>query len=256
MSDSHDHRSRNVHRPGWRGSLDLLATILMIAASGVLIWRLIPASSARSAAAPPAGESVQPVLPTQPVALDVRRVHGSASARAVLIEYSDFQCPFCARFARETWPTLWDRYVSSGKLQVIFRHLPLGAIHPKAFRAAEGAECAGVEGKFWQMHDLLFAEPSRLDTSDVLRNARSLNLNESRFAKCLQGEMKGRVDEDVLSAGTLEVSGTPTFFLGKRLHDGTVLLTRRMKGAKSAKEFAVAIDEILSDIGRDKEGPR
>lgn len=250
MPNSEAQTSRGVDRLGWRSGLDILATILMIAASGVLIWKVTQGSS--SLPEPPGQDLASMQLPSQPIVVDATRVQGSTGAKVILIEYSDFQCPFCARFARDTWPTIRERYVSTGKLQVTFRHLPISAIHPSAFRAAEAVECAGAEGKFWQMHDLLFRTPARLETSDLLQNARSLTLDGARFEKCLQGEMTSRVNEDIRSTALLGVTGTPTFFLGVVLDDGTALLKRRLKGARTLEEFTAAIDEVLGGAMNDR----
>jgi protein-disulfide isomerase len=240
-------RTGNVAR--WRTGLDLLATVLMIGASSLLVWRFTRDPVRRGPATSIPQSQIQTALPNDPISLDPIRIRGNPNAPAVLIEYSDFQCRFCAAFARDTWPTLRDRYFLTGKLQVVFRHLPQEAIHPQAFIAAEALECAGAQ-KFWQMHDALFARPQELAEPDLLRQARTLDFDETRFAACLHGEMKARVSEDIQSGRELAVAGTPTFFLGGLVRDGKVRLTHRIGGARPAQEFMSAIDEITETMSR------
>jgi protein-disulfide isomerase len=97
-------------------------------------------------------------LPSEYIAMEGAHTKGSASAPAVLLVFSDFQCPFCGRFARETLSAIEREYVARGELLMAFRHLPL-PIHPQAIAAAQSAECAGSQGKFWEMHDELFRRP-------------------------------------------------------------------------------------------------
>src|SRR6185436_20936742 len=78
---------------------------------------------------------------------------GRASAPLVMLEFSDFECPFCGRYSRETYPQVQREYVDTGKVRYVFRHTPIERIHPQAMKAAEAAECAGTQGKFWEMHD-------------------------------------------------------------------------------------------------------
>lgn len=144
----------------WRAMLDVLATIAMIATAGVVIWSVLtrPATSA------PVRPSIPP--PTAPLSLDNLPMLGSPEASVVMLIFSDFECPYCGTFAADTMPTLKHDYVDTGKVRVAFRHLPL-PIHSRAQRAAESAECAQRQGRFWAMHDLQFQVPMRLDERDI-----------------------------------------------------------------------------------------
>jgi Thioredoxin len=131
MTDQH-----SALRSSSRGYLDLSATVLMIAAS-ISVLLLTAWTWLNSPVTATAEENREPPLPPNPVSIAGASLTGSGAAQAVLIQFFDFQCPFCAKFARETWPTLRKTYVDSGKVQLAIRHLPLEAIHPLAFRAAE-----------------------------------------------------------------------------------------------------------------------
>jgi len=170
---------------------------------------------------------------------------GAATAQVGVLVYSDFECPYCARFARDTMPTLVRDYVDRGRVALAFKHLPLEAIHPRARKAAEAAECAGEQGRFWQMHDLLFALPRALQPSDLNSKAARLGIDRLSFSRCLDGEMAVRVDNDLEEARELMVSGTPTFFFGALQRDGTIRVIRRESGAIPPKAFSKILDEVL-----------
>lgn len=141
-----------------RSVLDVLTSITLIAAAVTLIYKNTAGGSARA----------EMEVPSTPLSIQGAQLRGSKGARAVMIMYSDFQCPFCARFAKEVFPQIEQRYVATGSVALAFRHLPL-PIHPQALQAAAVAECAGRQGKFWEMHDRLFAETSlNADTLNAL----------------------------------------------------------------------------------------
>src|SRR3990172_2263809 len=145
----------------WRSLLDLLVALAMLAAAASLVflaWRKPITETARS----PARASGNVAIPKEPVSLEGVPTRGASTASVVIILFSDFQCPYCGRFAREVLPEISKSYLDTGRVLLGFWHFPL-AIHPKAPKAAEAAECAGVQTQFWPMHDRLFAEPVRLD---------------------------------------------------------------------------------------------
>jgi protein-disulfide isomerase len=220
--------------------LDVVTTIAVLTAAIVLIW-----SAVRSPGPPAAaGRRVVPV-PTVPLSLDGVPRLGSPDAEVVLLAFSDFQCPFCVRFARETLPQLKKRYVDSGKVQLAFRHLPLTDIHPYAFRAAEAAECGNRQGRFWQMHDALFANADRLAEGDLASHAEASGLDRRSFDACLRGEAGGRVKSDIALGRTLGVSSTPVFFVGLRQNDGRMKVDSTVMGARPLPDFEQAIETLL-----------
>ena len=146
-------------------------------------------------------------------------VLGPATARITLVEYGDYECPYCGA----AHPIVKEirRQLGNG-LRFAFRHFPLSRIHPHAERAAEAAEAAGAQGKFWQMHDQLFEHQDALDDESLLVHAATIGLDVDEFTReLLLGVHAPRVREDFLSGVRSGVNGTPTFFINGHRHDGS-----------------------------------
>ena len=145
-------------------------------------------------------------------------VIGPPSAAATLVEYGDYECPYCGQahpVVKEIVRQLGD------ELRFAFRHFPLTRVHPHAERAAEAAEAAGAQGKFWQMHDLLFDNQDALEDEHLLVYARAIDLDLRRFALELEnGVYTAKVRADFLSGVRSGVNGTPTFFINGQRHEG------------------------------------
>jgi protein-disulfide isomerase len=149
------------------------------------------------------------------VASDPGRLRGNAKAPVNIVEFSDFQCPFCQRIQGVLHEVL-SRY--AGRVSLGYRDFPLQSIHPRAQEAAEAARCAGDQGKFWEYHDLLFANPSMLDASGLAQHARALRLDEAKFQACLAGGLhRQEVDRDLQEGLRIGVEGTPTFYVNGTL---------------------------------------
>jgi protein-disulfide isomerase len=145
-------------------------------------------------------------------------VLGPATAPVTLVEYGDYECPFCGAAHRSVERVL---QVMGNDLRFAFRHFPLSQIHPHAYQAAEAAEAAGAQGRFWEMHDLLFENQDRLGLRDLIGFAGALGLDLERFVTDLRGHAHaGRLREDFLSGVRSGVNGTPTFFVNGLRHDG------------------------------------
>lgn len=173
-------------------------------------------------------------------------VRGSSAARVAIIEFSDFECPFCARHAGQVYPRLMEEYVDTAEVQYVFRHYPL-EIHPLAVKAAEAAECAAVQGMYWEMHDRLFAANGALTHADLLNHAASLHLRPEDFEDCLLASaMLERVMEDRRAGDELGVTATPTFFFAEVHDDGKLSLLAKLSGAMPYGTFQSTLDEILS----------
>jgi protein-disulfide isomerase len=145
-------------------------------------------------------------------------VRGPASAQVTLLEYGDYECPFCAAAHGEVKHLL---HLIGDEITFAYRHFPLTQIHPRAQLAAEAAEAAGEHGAFWQMHDLLFEHPGRLSIRDLLGYPEMLRLDKTSFALALEDHRYApRVREDVMSGIRSGVNGTPTFFVNGYRHNG------------------------------------
>jgi protein-disulfide isomerase len=172
---------------------------------------------------------------------------GSPAARLAIIEYSDYQCPFCGEYARDVFPHLDSDYVKSGKVRYYFRDLPLPA-HPQALLAALASRCAGEQGKFWEMHERLFANQNALGADALKQHAASLGLDMTRFNDCLAaGKYRTPVARSMASAERLRIDGTPAFLIGVVDANGeTVRVSQVLLGAKDYQEFKAVLDSALA----------
>jgi protein-disulfide isomerase len=168
---------------------------------------------------------------------------GRLNAELTVVEFSDFQCPFCGRYARETWPNIRRQYVDTGRVRYVFRNLPLG-MHPLAESAAESGLCANLQGKFWEFHQRLFANQQTLKQDTFAETAHALGLDDRAFAACLSGDISRRVAEDKAEASRLGVTATPSFFIGTTATNGDVKILRKIAGALPLDTFASAFDEL------------
>lgn len=239
--------TENAGGRNWERALTITATVLIIVVCVAMLFRIVFPSRVpivRSSAAAQRTGPPEPPLPRAPLALDGAALKGSVSADIGMIEYGDFQCPFCAKFARDILPALDQKYITTGKILFAFRVFPLESIHPLALKAAEEADCAGRQGRFWPVHDALFGNSARL-TSDYLDGIPArLHLDPDELKACAADDALRRVQANEASAKDLLVSGTPTFFLGK-LSKGSLQVSRRLTGAQPLQQFESAIDILL-----------
>jgi protein-disulfide isomerase len=196
----------------------------------------------RSALPPP---PVSPISATH-IKIDDAPTKGAATAKIALIEYSDFECPFCGQHANTSYREIQKQFVDTGKIRYVFRHLPLEKLHPRARQAAQAAECARDENRFWEFHDLLFENQKTLSSADLEKYASALNLNTSEFKACLTSEKTAqRIDDSLAEAASLSLTGTPAFLIGQIESDGTVRATTRISGAHPYEMFRDALDDAL-----------
>jgi protein-disulfide isomerase len=173
---------------------------------------------------------------------------GRATAPITIVEFSDYQCPYCAQFFRETLPLLVAEYVKTGQVRFVYRDFPISSLHPKAVKAAEAAQCAGDQQRYWEYHDALFQNQSYLQEKDLVGRALTLNLDTKEFSRCLSsGRHSDAIKRSVAEGARFGVDGTPLFFIGK-LDPGTtnVRIARVIQGAKPYTEFKEIIEELLS----------
>jgi protein-disulfide isomerase len=173
---------------------------------------------------------------TMPVAEDRDHIQGPATAAVTLVQYGDFECPYCGA----AYPIIKEIQSRMGdRLRFVFRNFPISTSHPHAEQAAEAAEAAAAQGRFWEMHDTLYENQRRLRDEDLLAYAERLELDVERFAKELAEHVHaGRVHEDFMSGVRSGVNGTPTFYINGVRHDDSyetdVLLDGLERAAVSA----------------------
>ena len=180
------------------------------------IRQLLEKQQARPAAQP------QEEQPTRAKISDLNGVNmlGSKTAPLTIVEYTDYQCPFCQRFHVATFAELKKNYIDTGKVRFYSKDLPLD-FHPNAMRAAQAARCAGEQGKFWELRDTMGANPDKLDIEHIIGFAADLKLDTAALRSCVDsGKYKEPVQRDVLEAMRIGANGTPTFVVGKSTGDG------------------------------------
>jgi len=193
------------------------------------------------------GQVVAPTNPSAPtpskvqVSLDDDAVQGDKNAPVTIVEFSDYQCPFCGRFYSETLGQIEDNYVKTGKVKLVFRDFPLNSIHPQAQKAAEAAECAkeagGNDEAYWNYHNKLFENQGALDVASLKKYAADLGLNAAKFNDCLDsGKKASEVAKDLADGQKYGVQGTPSFFINGQM----------ISGAQPYSNFQSAIDAALA----------
>lgn len=179
------------------------------------------------------------ILPEAETNLRVRgNAMGDPNAPVVIEEFSDFQCPYCRQFALQTMPLIIEKYVATGKVYFVYRTLG-DWLGPESQLAAEGAYCAGDQGKFWYYHDALFANQGKVNfsASNLLQLAEAMNLDMDAFTTCVQEySYREQVNQDLQEGLRAGVRGTPTFFINDKL----------LVGAQSFSAFQQVIETALS----------
>ena len=177
---------------------------------------------------------------------------GQKNATVTVVEFSDYQCPFCARHVQQTLPLLRKEYVDTGKVKYVFRDHPLESIHPAAFKAAEAARCGGEQGKFWEMHDKLFSNQTKLTAADLAAHAQEVSLDAAKFKECLDsGRQAGKIRTDLADGAKAGVRGTPGFFIGLTSPGGpTFKAVKFINGAQPYAQFKEAIDGLLTTASK------
>jgi protein-disulfide isomerase len=141
---------------------------------------------------------------------------GSSDAPVTIVEFTDYQCPYCRAFESTTFAEIRKKYIDTGKVRFVIRDFPLVAMHPYALQAAEAAHCAGDQGQFMPMHDILFGDPGKLGQGGLIEYAESLKLDMTAFRSCLEsGKHKSEIQNDMQVAASLQINGTPAFLIGK-----------------------------------------
>ena len=222
------------------GLATLVGVVVMLVLSLWNVWNLNRLGE-RVARIEAQGGGVTPPTGPDPsrvykIATEGAQSKGPESAPVTIVEFSDFECPFCARVV----PTLQQiERTYQGSVRIVWKHLPLASIHKNAVGAAVAAEAAGRQGKFWEFHDKLFANQERLGPEDLLQHARDLQLDMGRFeADVLNAVEKKKIAADVQEADALGVVSTPSTFINGR----------PLVGAHPFEAFRKIIDDELTKL--------
>jgi protein-disulfide isomerase len=172
---------------------------------------------------------------------------GEAKARVAIMEYSDFDCSFCARYATEIYPKIHAQYVKTGRVKYFFRDWP-SSEHANALQKARLARCAGEQGQFWEAHDLLFAEQKTLNPNDLAPLIQRLGLDGPKFMACASSEAYSEVlKRSAATALRMRLRGTPAFLVGELSEDGSVLrVSKIFFGGESLEAFQQLLDGLLT----------
>jgi protein-disulfide isomerase len=146
---------------------------------------------------------------------------GSKDAPVTMVEFTDYQCPFCQRFHMQVYGLLKKDFIDTGKVRFFSRDMPIDSLHPNATRAAQAARCAGEQGQFWTLRDVMASHPDKLDMESLVGDASALKMDKDTFRTCVEsGKYKEAVQGDVLEAMKIGADGTPAFVVGKSTPDG------------------------------------
>jgi protein-disulfide isomerase len=189
--------------------------------------------------------------PQVPPSLNItgRPSKGSPQASVVMVEFTDFQCPYCASYLASIFPQLDNDYIKTGKIRYVVKNLPLQQIHPQAYQAAIAAMCAADQGRFWEMHDRLFAHQRQLGPDQLEKYASEAGVDKGKFKTCVANRApEAMIREDMTEATQARVGGTPSFMLATAGADGVSLVPGRIIiGAQPYTTFKSALDSLLAN---------
>ncbi len=227
--------------------VDATVTAIVAVAAVVVLWRALPIGERVSAR----GE--QPALQDTSslglvTTIDGAPYLGSTVAPMVMIEYSDFECPFCARYASETFGAVEKDFVANGNLQYVFRNFPIEQIHVAAIPAARAARCATRQGRYMELRTHLFANQKDLARMDWMTASTGVGLETAEFQACLNNHAAAEVASEKEEGKRLGVTSTPSFLFGRRSDDGKVRILWRLAGMAPYPVFKTVLDRIVTEI--------
>ena len=254
MTEEHQHQEHQHQKPKGSGVVEISKSTLWMIISGILGILLVVSvftqgfgivreNSGGYIAQPSPGPSPSPSgIPTGIAVVNAKELAdddpymGKKDAPLTIIEFSDFQCPFCQRFHDQAYGQIKKEYIDAGKVKFVYRDFPLESIHPYARKAAEAGECADEQGKFWEYHGKLFENQqvwSRAGESEFKKYAQDLKLDSEKFNTCLDsGKYANEVSKDLADGARSGVQGTPFFVVG----------STPLSGAQPFASFKAAID--------------
>jgi len=184
----------------------------------------------------------------QGVSIGASPYKGEANATVTLIEFSDYQCPYCSRHYRDVMPQIVADYVDTGKVKYVMFENPIKSLHKNAFDASLAALCAGEQGKYWEMHNIMFDNQKGLDVDGLKSFATTIGLNSSEFDACLDSrKYEKQINSNLVAANRMGVRGTPGFVLGltDQADPGKARVSVYIKGAQAFDNFKANIEELL-----------
>ncbi|HLC96180.1 MAG TPA: DsbA family protein [Candidatus Nanoarchaeia archaeon] len=225
----------------WRSATAVLAILLIISVFTGGFGYGEGSGTAAQPSAPAAAPS--PSAPAPSPTIDMKAlasndpVEGDPNAPVTIIEFSDFECPFCGRFYGDTLGQIRSQYIDTGKVKLVYRDFPL-SFHPNAQKAAESAECANEQGKFWEMHDMLFESGVQGGVATFKQYAANIGLNTATFNSCLDsGKYASETAADMNEGSAAGIRGTPGFIINGRL----------VSGAQPFSAFQQVIEAALAE---------
>jgi len=188
----------------------------------------------------------KPQITTAQLSTKGRPAMGKDDAPVTIVEISDYQCPYCKRFVDNTFPQLKKEYIDTGKVRLVFKDLAL-PFHKNARKAAQAAHCAGDQGKYWEMHDVLFKNAKQLDEKYLPEYALSISLDQDEFATCLNSNQHlDDINRSAAEVNQTGLTGTPSFVIGKTT--GDVIKGDVVRGAQPFASLKIFIDKQLKLI--------
>ena len=216
-------------------TLDLLSSVVVVVAGGILLWNFTSTPTEQERISDASGLSIP--------ASALTNVDGDGII--AVVEFSDYECPFCASQARDTFPEIQRGLIAKGAVQYSVLNFPLEQIHPLALEAGKAAECAAEQNRFWQMHNRLFEETPTLSQEDLRIYAADAGLDMSEFSRCIVDETTAeKIRFDQALGRELGVTATPTLFLGMVQDDGSIELVKRIRGIFSYAELEAELDKL------------
>jgi protein-disulfide isomerase len=232
-----------------RDRLLLVLVLVALAASGVLTWQIHRELRALQVAHEQLSADVAALRGLQTIDVSGAPALGKEDAVVTLVEFSDYECPFCIRHFRETMPRIAEA-IDAGRVRYVFKDFPIASLHPGAARAHEAARCADEQGKFWQLHARLFAPAGSHEDAQLEALAAEAGLEVNRFRDCLtSGRHTEAVKASVAQALSLQANGTPAFFLGIRdPATNRVEVLHAINGAQPFDVFEEAIAAVSARV--------
>ena len=223
------HKEEKPHEDGlikinksdfWRYAVYILIVVILIGGYFVVKDKIAGTGKVVNTNTQPPTQQPGDIARVQ-VGIDDDAAKGEEDAPVTIIEFSDYECPFCQRFYSQTLSQIQSQYIDTGKARLIYRDFPLNNIHPQAQKAAEAAECAGEQGKYYEMHDKLFENGVQGGITSYKKYAQEIGIDTNEFSSCLDsGKMAAEVSKDLQDGQQAGVAGTPAFFVNGKPING------------------------------------